>query len=121
MSVVKKTFKIIGEIIFGIILTVCTLWEVIYLIFYCDAIGNKATVNLFAMLLYVLLALVGLKKIKVIKKLERSYSTMNTGKACAIFQQIDSDKYTLEEKGAAIHEVLKMGLEELGVVLGGEK
>lgn len=33
---------------------------------------------------------------------------MNTGKACAIFQQIDSDKYTLEEKGAAIHEALKM-------------
>jgi hypothetical protein len=33
---------------------------------------------------------------------------MNIGKACAIFQQIDSDKYTDEEKGTAIYDVLKM-------------
>lgn len=33
---------------------------------------------------------------------------MKIGKACAIFQQIDSDKYTVEEKGTAILEVLKM-------------
>lgn len=33
---------------------------------------------------------------------------MKTGKACAIFAQIDSDKYTDNEKGAAILQVLKM-------------
>lgn len=33
---------------------------------------------------------------------------MNIGKACAIFEQIESAAYTDEEKGAAIHEVLKM-------------
>lgn len=33
---------------------------------------------------------------------------MNIGKACAIFMQIDSDKYTEEEKLVAIHEVLQM-------------
>ena len=33
---------------------------------------------------------------------------MKIGKACAIFQQIDSGKYTVEEKGTAIFEVLKM-------------
>lgn len=33
---------------------------------------------------------------------------MKIGKACAIFSQIDSDKYTLEEKGTAIYHVLKM-------------
>jgi len=33
---------------------------------------------------------------------------MKTGKACAIFMQIGSDKYTPEEKGEAINEVLKM-------------
>lgn len=33
---------------------------------------------------------------------------MKIGKACAIFMQIESDKYTVEEKGMAILEVLKM-------------
>lgn len=33
---------------------------------------------------------------------------MNIGKACAIFLEIDSDKYTPEEKGMAIYEVVKM-------------
>lgn len=33
---------------------------------------------------------------------------MNIGTACAIFLQINSDKYTDEEKGTAIYEVLKM-------------
>lgn len=33
---------------------------------------------------------------------------MKIGKACAIFMQIDSDEYTVEEKGTAIYEVLKM-------------
>ena len=33
---------------------------------------------------------------------------MNIGTACAIFLQINSGKYTDEEKGTAIHEVLKM-------------
>lgn len=33
---------------------------------------------------------------------------MNTGKACGIFMQIESDKYTEEEKGVAICTVLKM-------------
>ena len=33
---------------------------------------------------------------------------MKIGKACAIFAQIDSEKYTVEEKGTAIYEVLKM-------------
>ena len=33
---------------------------------------------------------------------------MNIGKACAIFQQIDSNKYTDIEKGEAIRQVLKM-------------
>lgn len=33
---------------------------------------------------------------------------MKIGKACAIFKQIESDKYAIEEKGAAIYEVLKM-------------
>lgn len=33
---------------------------------------------------------------------------MNIGKACAIFVQIESDKYTLEEKGTAIYKVLQM-------------
>lgn len=33
---------------------------------------------------------------------------MKIGKACAIFMQIDSDKYTVEEKGTAIYEVLQM-------------
>lgn len=32
---------------------------------------------------------------------------MKIGKACAIFMQIDSDKYTVEEKGTAIYEVCK--------------
>lgn len=33
---------------------------------------------------------------------------MNIGKACAIFDQIQSDKFTEEEKGIAIYQVLKM-------------
>ena len=33
---------------------------------------------------------------------------MNNGKACAIFVNIDSDKYTDEEKGEAIRDVLLM-------------
>lgn len=33
---------------------------------------------------------------------------MKIGKACAIFLQIGSEKYTDEEKGTAIFEVLKM-------------
>lgn len=33
---------------------------------------------------------------------------MNIGKACAIFEQIDSDNYTDDEKLIAIHEVLQM-------------
>ncbi|MEA4920650.1 MAG: hypothetical protein VB078_07010 [Clostridiaceae bacterium] len=33
---------------------------------------------------------------------------MNTGKACTIFMEIDRKKYTPEEKGDAINEVLKM-------------
>lgn len=33
---------------------------------------------------------------------------MNIGTACAIFLQVNSDKYTDEEKGTAIYEVLKM-------------
>ena len=33
---------------------------------------------------------------------------MNTGKAIAIFRQIKSDKYTIEEKGWAIHRVLAL-------------
>lgn len=33
---------------------------------------------------------------------------MKIGTACKIFLQINSDKYTDEEKGTAIHEVLKM-------------
>lgn len=33
---------------------------------------------------------------------------MNIGKACAIFQQIDSPDYTVEEKGEAILHVAQM-------------
>ncbi len=33
---------------------------------------------------------------------------MKIGKACAIFLKIDSDEYTLEEKGTAIYHVIKM-------------
>ena len=33
---------------------------------------------------------------------------MKIGKACAVFMQVDSGKYTIEEKGTAIYEVLKM-------------
>ena len=33
---------------------------------------------------------------------------MNTGKACAIFAQIDSNEYGDDEKGLAIYCVLKM-------------
>ena len=33
---------------------------------------------------------------------------MTIGKACAIFDQIQSDKFTEEEKGIAIYQVLKM-------------
>lgn len=33
---------------------------------------------------------------------------MNIGKACAIFEQIESDKYTDEEKATAIYNVLEM-------------
>lgn len=33
---------------------------------------------------------------------------MNIGKAIAIFEQLDSDEYTIEEKGLAIHLVLSM-------------
>ena len=33
---------------------------------------------------------------------------MKIGKACAIFGQINSEKYTVEEKGAAILRVLEM-------------
>ena len=33
---------------------------------------------------------------------------MRIGEACAIFLEIDSDKYTPEEKGLAIYEILKM-------------
>ena len=33
---------------------------------------------------------------------------MNIGKACAIFNQIDSPDYTAEEKGEAILHVLQM-------------
>lgn len=33
---------------------------------------------------------------------------MGIGKACAIFMQIESDKYTDEEKATAIYHVLKM-------------
>ena len=33
---------------------------------------------------------------------------MNIGTACAIFLQINSEKYTVEEKGAAILRVLEM-------------
>jgi hypothetical protein len=35
-------------------------------------------------------------------------STMNIGKACAIFMQIDSDQYTDLEKGFAVYMVLAM-------------
>lgn len=33
---------------------------------------------------------------------------MNIGKACAIFEQIKSERYTDEEKLLAIHEVIEM-------------
>ena len=33
---------------------------------------------------------------------------MNVGKACAIFEQIKSERYTDEEKLLAIHEVIEM-------------
>lgn len=33
---------------------------------------------------------------------------MNIGKACAIFMQINSDKFSDEEKGEAIYHVMKM-------------
>lgn len=33
---------------------------------------------------------------------------MNVGKACAIFEQLDSDKYTDEEKAVAIYKVMNM-------------
>lgn len=33
---------------------------------------------------------------------------MNIGKACAIFTQLDSDKYTDDEKVMAIYEVMNM-------------
>lgn len=33
---------------------------------------------------------------------------MKIGKATAVFMQINSDKYTAEEKGTAIYEILKM-------------
>lgn len=33
---------------------------------------------------------------------------MRIGEACAIFLEIDSDKYTPEEKGLAIYEILKL-------------
>ena len=33
---------------------------------------------------------------------------MNIGKACAIFAQINSDKYTEDEKAIAIYDVLQM-------------
>ena len=33
---------------------------------------------------------------------------MNIGKACAIFEQIESEKYTDEEKLLAISEVIEM-------------
>ena len=33
---------------------------------------------------------------------------MNIGKACAIFVQINSDKYTDNEKAIAIYDVLQM-------------
>ena len=33
---------------------------------------------------------------------------MGIGKSCAIFDNIDSDKYTVEEKGAAILDVVRM-------------
>lgn len=33
---------------------------------------------------------------------------MNIGKACAIFAQIDGDKYTEEEKAMAIYQVMQM-------------
>lgn len=39
---------------------------------------------------------------------ERSYSIMKISTACKIFLQVNSDKYTDEEKGMAIYEVLKM-------------
>ena len=34
---------------------------------------------------------------------------MNIGKAIAIFEQLDSDKYTDEEKAIAIYTVMNMG------------
>ena len=33
---------------------------------------------------------------------------MNVGKACAVFEQIESERYTDEEKLLAIHEVIEM-------------
>lgn len=33
---------------------------------------------------------------------------MNIGKACGIFEQLDSDKFTDEEKALAIYEVMNM-------------
>ena len=33
---------------------------------------------------------------------------MNFGQAVAIFEQIDSDKYTVEEKGMAIYMVMNL-------------
>lgn len=33
---------------------------------------------------------------------------MNIGTACAIFEQLDSDKYTDEEKALAIYKVMNM-------------
>ena len=33
---------------------------------------------------------------------------MNIGKACAVFTNISSEKFTVEEKGLAIHKVLSM-------------
>ena len=33
---------------------------------------------------------------------------MNIGKACAIFEQTDSDKFTAEEKAEAIYRVMQM-------------
>ena len=33
---------------------------------------------------------------------------MNIGTACAIFQNLDSDKFTDEEKALAIYEVMNM-------------
>jgi hypothetical protein len=50
---------------------------------------------------------------------------MKIGTACAIFLQINSEKYTDEEKGTAILEVLKMpthnGISKSAMVVNGRK